>query len=66
MESLKEPEMRMAPDPMLPEVPGDKWHKEKFEDSLKPKPKAKSSAVVRDDTIPDDTGDDSRDDSGWN
>jgi len=44
------------PDPTMPEIPGEKWHKETYEESLKPKQKPKPTIVVPDDT---------RDDSGW-
>jgi len=44
-----------------PEMPGEKWHKETYEESLQPKKKAVSTIVVQDDQ----TQDDLQDDSGW-
>jgi len=56
--------MKMTPDPTQPdrpEMPGQKWHKKTYEESLNTKPRV----TAPDDAIPDDSGWASQDDSGY-
>lgn len=57
--------MRFAPEPTEPEMPGEKWHKETYEESLKAKPKVKPTVVVPDDHTTDDSGWMPEDESGY-
>jgi len=53
------------PSPNPPEMPGDRWHKETYEESLKPKSKTVACVVMPEDSVRDEKGWADRDDSGW-
>jgi len=49
-----------------PDMPGDKWHKETYEESLRPKTQKKGGGIVApQDSIRDESGWTERDDTGW-